>query len=189
MADFEVKEENIVRPLEMKANNNINNNINNRINNNSKSNVNNDFISDFEESFKEWLDIVNKDNINGDIKILTRMYWEFRMGCWLSTNEQACDIMDNVTNIHIFNCRRNLELLWELNETTRHTRDWERTIVNELCPQLSKIPYDREYTNMRLKFYHAYVKLVGWLKIHIPISLYKRLKFIMNHIINTNWIN
>ena len=53
MADFEVKEENIVRPLEMKANNNINNNINNRINNNSKSNVNNDFISDFEESFKE----------------------------------------------------------------------------------------------------------------------------------------
>lgn len=143
----------------------------------------------FEESFKEWLDIVNKDNINGDIKILTRMYWEFRMGCWLSTNEQACDIMDNVTNIHIFNCRRNLELLWELNETTRHTRDWERTIVNELCPQLSKIPYDREYTNMRLKFYHAYVKLVGWLKIHIPISLYKRLKFIMNHIINTKWIN
>ena len=53
IADFEVKEENVVRPLEMKANNNINNNINNRINNNSKSNVNNDFISDFEESFKE----------------------------------------------------------------------------------------------------------------------------------------
>ena len=52
IADFEVKEENVVRPLEMKANNDINNNINNKINNNSKSNINNDSISDFEESFK-----------------------------------------------------------------------------------------------------------------------------------------
>lgn len=111
------------------------------------------------------------------------------MGCWLSTNEQAYDIMDNVTHIHIFNCRRNLELLWELNETTRHTRDWERTIANDLCPKFSKIPYDREYTDLRIRLYHAYGRLVGWLKLHISKSLYKRLKFIMNHIINTKWIN
>ena len=49
MGDFEVKEENIVRPLDIKANNNINN----IINNNNKNIVNNDSISDFEESFKE----------------------------------------------------------------------------------------------------------------------------------------
>ena len=49
MGDFEVKEENIVRPLDIKANNNINN----IINNNNKNIVNNESISDFEESFKE----------------------------------------------------------------------------------------------------------------------------------------
>ena len=48
--DFDVKDENVIRPLNMKGTNNNVNNINNHINNKAK---NNDSISDFEESFKD----------------------------------------------------------------------------------------------------------------------------------------
>ena len=47
MRDWSVKEENIVKPLDIKNNNNINNI------NNTKNIVNNNSISDFDESFKE----------------------------------------------------------------------------------------------------------------------------------------
>ena len=47
MRDWSIKEENIVKPLDIKNNNNINNI------NNTKNIVNNNSISDFDESFKE----------------------------------------------------------------------------------------------------------------------------------------
>ena len=50
MNDWSIKEEKVVKPLDMKNNNNI---INTNIINNNKINTNNNSISDFEESFKE----------------------------------------------------------------------------------------------------------------------------------------
>ena len=64
-------------------------------------------------SLTDYLRYMRSNNENF-IDEIDRFYWEIRIGCWLSSIEQSCDIMDNITFLQPCNSRMFLALLFSM---------------------------------------------------------------------------
>lgn len=104
----------------------------------------------YEKSIEEWIKLVNRDVVNNDISFADRVYWDLRLGCWLADGMQAFDIYDNIETINILNCRKFLSLLMGLDASTRGTRIFEVQLANNWCPAFSTVPYEEEYSDIRI---------------------------------------
>jgi hypothetical protein len=96
----------------------------------------------FKTAFEEWFDYANSDTQNQELEISNRFLWEIREGCWLSSIEQALDMIDGLTSIHPANCRLFLEMLLAYPKPTRIAKKHEEQITALACPQIKDVPYD-----------------------------------------------
>lgn len=107
----------------------------------------------FEQSLDAWFSYVKTDKTNDWMTIWDRTYFDLRLGCWLSSVEQSCDIMDGLTFIQPCNSRIFLSILLDFDRNNRIAKKHEEKIVKELCPLIAGIPYDYQYhsTFMQMK--------------------------------------
>lgn len=126
----------------------------------------------FKEAMQEWRDLVSKDTINDYIKESIRMYWDLRMGCWLAAKMQALDIADNITRVHLLNCRKHVALLLALSGNMKDNRLWQQMVINDLCPSLKEIPYDVEYESFRVSLKRGLEKVARKMKETLSPRLY-----------------
>ena len=85
------------------------------------------------------------DKTNDWMTIWDRTYFDLRLGCWLSSVEQSCDIMDGMTFIQPCNSRILLSILLDFDRTDRVAKKHQEKIVRSLCPLIASIPYDYQY--------------------------------------------
>lgn len=130
----------------------------------------------FKKACEEWEELLAQDVINTNVNKWTRMYWDLRLGSWLSACEQSIDIYDTVDHYQIFNCRLFIELLLGLDDKIRLNRDWENNVVRILYPKLVDVPYDTQFINGRLIVKSIIAKIVKQLKRSIPKNMYNSLK-------------
>ncbi len=94
-----------------------------------------------------------------------RYHWEIRVGSWLSSIEQSCDIMDNTTFLQPCNSRIFLTLLGEL--AKQEKEPWkkyhEEKIIQKCCPKLNYFAFDDNYPhklslkNIILNIYYTFL--------------------------------
>lgn len=79
------------------------------------------------------------------LKPVDRYHWEIRVGCWLSSVEQSCDMIDNTTFLQPCNSRIFLALLKKLAE--QETAPWEnvtrRTLYRKAVQHLAALHLTR----------------------------------------------
>jgi len=80
-----------------------------------------------------------------------RYYWEIRDGCWLSSIEQSCDIMNHITFLQPCNSRYFLTLLKILaaEEIEPLSKLHQEKIIQRCCPKLNLITFDNSYPNKK----------------------------------------
>lgn len=99
----------------------------------------------FEQSLEAWYSYIKSDKTNEWMTIWDRTYYDLRLGCWLSSVEQSCDIMDGMTFIQPCNSRIFLSILLDFDRNDRIAKKHEEKIVRYLCPLIADIPYDYQY--------------------------------------------
>lgn len=130
-----------------------------------------------ESAYSEWVKIVERDEVNkGGVSIWTRMYWDLRLGSWLSSSEQGIDIQKNMVQIQLLNSRVFIELLLGLDDAIRVNREWEKIVVQKLYPELAAIPYDNTYINHRIVLKKMLSASVKRMKTLLPTKMYASLK-------------
>lgn len=100
------------------------------------------------QSAIEWQEYVKHDNINTNISLAIRMYWELREGCWLSAIEQSFDVMDGISSIQVYNSRQIIGILLGFPYEERLYKKNEEKITETVNPRLAKIPYDYQFNDM-----------------------------------------
>lgn len=103
------------------------------------------------QSIEQWLSIVADDRYNKEINSWTRLFWEQREGCWLSSLEQGYDMMDGITSVQACNCRLFMSNLMGFDERERFLKIHEKKILRQLCPVLLKFPFSTAYNGYSLK--------------------------------------
>lgn len=131
------------------------------------------------------------------LKPVDRYHWEIRVGCWLSSVEQSCDMIDNTTFLQPCNSRIFLALLKKLAE--QETAPWEKcheeNIIQKSCPALSSFTFDKDYPNrMSLKnflcnvYYTFLSKRYFYGTKNVICSTYRTLRFIQQFYGVRAWI-
>lgn len=99
-----------------------------------------------DSSISQYLAYIRKHK---EVKIsdANRYYWEVRSGCWLSSIEQSCDIMDHITFLQPCNSRRILLLLMRLagEEEMPWKKYHEERIIKYCYPALLDLAFDKKY--------------------------------------------
>ncbi len=129
-----------------------------------------------ESAYSEWLKLIDEDDVNYNVSIWTRMYWDLRLGSWLSSSEQGIDIQENMVQIQLLNSRVYIELLLGLDDAIRVNREWEKIVVQKLYPELAAIPYDNTYINHRIVLKKMLSASVKRMKTLLPTKVYASLK-------------
>lgn len=109
----------------------------------------------FNKSVQDWNDAISQDQLNQELSYITRVYWDMRSGCWLSSVEQSFDMMDGVISIQPFNCRLFISILLSVDEKRRICQTVQNSLVKRLCPALLEVPYQGEAVSswLRAKYY------------------------------------
>lgn len=103
------------------------------------------------QSIEQWEAIVVTDTYNKDINSWTRLFWEQREGCWLSSLEQGYDMMDGITSVQACNCRLFMSILMGFDEKERFLKIHEKKIMRQLYPILLTLPFSTRYNGFSLK--------------------------------------
>ena len=98
-------------------------------------------------SIEKWLNEIEKHPLN-PMDWRQRMYYDQRMGSWLSGLFQAYDLFDS-TWIAPVNCGYVFGVLMNLVDKTfaaesRSDKRYQIMLINEYIPQVGKIPFDRD---------------------------------------------
>lgn len=107
----------------------------------------NNYIDLFDKSTREWFKMVNNDKFNTEISIENRVYWDLRLGCWLSSIEQTFDMMDGIISIQPTNSRLFLSILMGFDLDMRKTKIHQVKIIENAASALIGIPFANEYKN------------------------------------------
>lgn len=99
----------------------------------------------FRDSLDEWYDYVTNAPFNKEISIWNLMLWELRAGCWISSIEQSCDMMEHITSIQPCNCRLFISILMGFNQQERHAKLHMERIVRRVCSAIGSVPYEFQY--------------------------------------------
>ena len=97
-------------------------------------------------SLKEWLSYV-EENEMATMDWRQRMYYEQRIGSWLSTAYQAIDLFDS-DRISPVNCYDIFGILMNLVDKTfpdgeRSDKRYQTRIIEDFTPEISDIPYEK----------------------------------------------
>lgn len=100
-----------------------------------------------EKSLKEWLDYVETHSMH-TMDWRQRMYYEQRIGSWLSSSYQAIDLFDS-DRISPVNCYDVFGLLINLVDKTfqdeaRSDKRYQVRMIDEFLPQIKDIPYEKK---------------------------------------------
>ena len=101
-------------------------------------------IESNKKSVSYWLNMVENDIVNSNIRNTDRLYYDMRLGCWLSSTEQTFDMFSDVIPIQLCNSRRLIALLMGFSEEQRKGKLHEEQLTNHAFPPFAKIPYDNE---------------------------------------------
>lgn len=106
-----------------------------------------------DDSLKKWLEYIHSDVKNKEIDDVDRFYWEIRDGCWLSSVEQACDVMDGIKFFQPCNSRIFQSILFGYEESERMlvNRNHQKNIIQYACPKIAHISYDGELKKSKLR--------------------------------------
>ena len=116
------------------------------------------------KSVSYWLNMVEKDKVNSIIRNANRLYYDMRLGCWLSSTEQTFDMFSGVIPIQLCNCRRIIALLMGFSEEQRKGKQHEKQLTNHVFPPFAKVPYDEEvvYFSDRIISMLGKIKTIIW---------------------------
>lgn len=109
------------------------------------------------QSIEYWRQLVADDPYNQDINSWTRLFWDQREGCWLSSLEQAYDMMDGITSVQMCNCRLFMSTLMSFDEKERFHKIHEKKIMrqaltdNAQSQSFLRVPYDSRYNGYSLR--------------------------------------
>lgn len=92
------------------------------------------------KSIKEWIELTH--DIDDNMNWRDRLYMDQRIGCWLSSIEQALDITDT-DRIHPVNNKIIISLLLSMSENMRKGKKTQIYIIQEMCPELLKYPLNK----------------------------------------------
>jgi hypothetical protein len=92
------------------------------------------------EGFELWLKWVSQ-NVQSGLDFRDRLYLEQRIGCWLSTIEQALDLT-GTERLHIANSQRSYSLLNQLPLTERKHGSLQQQIIKRLAPNLAEFSFN-----------------------------------------------
>lgn len=97
------------------------------------------------QSIEWWLQYI-KDNKN-ELDFLDRLYYDQRIGSWLSSSFQAIDLFDSI-RIAPINCGELIGTLRKMaslvfTEDERIDARFEEQLIMDYCPSISRIPYKR----------------------------------------------
>ena len=88
----------------------------------------------------EWM----KEHPIDNLTLEERFFYEQRVGCWLSANEQGVDYIKNIPcHIHPACSIYTFSLLAGLPRDNRNKRLFEKEIASLLYPQVAEIPYNK----------------------------------------------
>jgi len=124
-----------------------------------------------EESTLEWWKYIAEDNINKQISVPNRTFWELREGCWLSSIEQSFDMMDGITSVQTANCRLFISLLLGFPLKDREQKLHEDKIAAAICPKIANIPYDYQLQGPSLSLR---IKIAIWNLLKKVIGIVKK---------------
>lgn len=98
------------------------------------------------DSLSEYFDYIRAHEEKG-LEEVNRYYWEIRDGCWLSSIEQSCDIMDNMIFFQPCNSRKILSMLMILakDEQEPWKKNHQKRIIEKCCNILTTIEFDSDY--------------------------------------------
>ena len=99
----------------------------------------------YRNAMLSWIDMIHSDELNTYISDDDRLYWDIREGCWLSSGEQAFDMMNGIESIHPANSRAFIRLMLAFPKNERVLKRHEEFITNIACPQIADIEYDNSY--------------------------------------------
>ena len=94
---------------------------------------------DLRRAFSAWLDRCRA--VPSPLDPVDRYYLEQRAGAWLSSAEQALDIVPGVDSIQPCNCRRILSVLRSFPRADRVSCRHQVAIVRAACPALLSVPF------------------------------------------------
>lgn len=117
-------------------------------------------FNSFVQSLDEWYSYVKADKNNEWMTIWDRTYFDLRLGCWLSSVEQSCDIMDGMTFIQPCNSRIFISILLGFDRIDRIAKKHEEKMVSSLCPSIASIPYDYQYYRTFMLMKRAIGKII-----------------------------
>jgi len=92
------------------------------------------------DGFAAWLEWANAHPEDG-LDIRDRLYWEQRLGAWLSSIEQGLDLV-GVERIHIANSHLIFNLLNQIPQDLRASGVAQREIIRQLVPRLSEFRFN-----------------------------------------------
>lgn len=100
-----------------------------------------------EASLREWFDYVENHSMH-TMDWRQRMYYEQRIGSWLSSAYQAIDLFDS-DRISPVNCYDVFGILVNLVDRTfpsesRSDKRFQVRLINDFTPEISNIPYEKE---------------------------------------------
>ena len=116
----------------------------------------------FEKSLSYWCDMIKNDSINQVLNPADRLYYDQRLGCWLSSTEQSFDIYDGVIPVQICNNRLIIGLLMGFAKKKRKNKLHEEMLVAHACSEFKRIKYDYQIVTLEEKM----IKLLKLIKKH-----------------------
>lgn len=123
-------------------------------------------IESNKKSVSYWLNLVENDKVNSNIRNTDRLYYDMRLGCWLSSTEQTFDMFSDVIPIQLCNCRRLIALLMGIPEDLRKGKQHEEQLAKHAFPPFAKVPYDNEvvYYSYSDRIIHLFRKIKSKIK-------------------------
>ncbi|WP_294667199.1 hypothetical protein [uncultured Fusobacterium sp.] len=101
-----------------------------------------------EKTLKIWLENVEKNKI--DINWRDRFFLEQREGAWLSSIEQADDLI-KIDRISPLNSEFLVSLLWGLSLKSTNNKNHQKKIIKKIYPELLKYPFNKKNIKEHLK--------------------------------------
>lgn len=103
----------------------------------AKKYVNIRWRKDMQDSLQRYFDYVKTDE--QPLKWPVRFYREQRMGCWLSSTEQALTLIPNMDSFQLCNCSCILEILGGVDLELLKGKKYQVRIIEKICPQLLQV--------------------------------------------------
>ena len=107
----------------------------------------------FKKSLHVWERMTYRDSINR-MNPSDRLYYDQRLGCWLSSTEQSFDIYDGVTPVQICNNRIIISLMMGFPENLRKNRLHEEMLSAHAYLPFKTIKYDYQQIKLTNKCIH-----------------------------------